>query len=206
MLTVNVNHCLAHFHLNVRFEVADEIVVLSGPSGSGKTTILNMISGLVKFDGGQIRLHDRILARNGKSLIPVQKRGIGYVFQDYALFPHRTLWQNIQYGMKKEAEIEVNLLMKDLGVTHLINQYPHEISGGEKQRVAMIRALATKPALLLLDEPFAALDEKTRTISHEQLLRIHDQWRIPILLVSHNQAEANKLASKRLYIENGKLA
>ena len=204
MLTVDIKKRLAHFELAVEFTVAkDEIIVLFGPSGSGKTTILNCIAGLAKANGGFIKLNDRALFEGPKINIPIQQRNIGYLFQDYALFPHLTAWKNITYGMKSETfAVE---LMKELRINHLKHQYPHEISGGEKQRVAIARALATEPALLLLDEPFSALDDDTRDRSHEELLRLHQLWQIPIILVTHSHAEAKKLGSRILYLEDGKL-
>lgn len=204
MLTVNIRKQLAHFELAVEFTVAkDEIIVLFGPSGSGKTTILNCIAGLVKAKNGFIRLNDRLLFEGHKINTPIQQRQIGYLFQDYALFPHLTSWKNITYGMKSETfALE---LMKELRIDHLKDQYPHEISGGEKQRVAIARALATEPALLLLDEPFSSLDDDTRDRSHEELLRLHQLWHIPIILVTHSHAEAKKLGSRILYLADGKL-
>lgn len=204
MLTIDIKKRLAHFELAVEFKVAkDEIIVLFGPSGSGKTTILNCIAGLAKASDGFIQLNDQLLFERPKVNIPIQQRGIGYLFQDYALFPHLTAWKNIAYGMKSETfALE---LMKELRIDHLKNQYPHEISGGEKQRVAIARALATEPALLLLDEPFSALDDDTRDRSHEELLRLHELWKIPIILVTHSQAEAEKLGNRILYLADGKL-
>lgn len=204
MLTVDIKKRLAHFELAVNFTVAkDEIVVLFGPSGSGKTTILNCIAGLAKANNGLIKLNNRLLFENPKINIPIQQRNIGYLFQDYALFPHLTAWKNITYGMKSEAFAME--LIKELRIDHLKVQYPHEISGGEKQRVAIARALATEPALLLLDEPFSALDDDTRDRSHEELLRLHQLWKIPIILVTHSHAEAEKLGSRILYLADGKL-
>lgn len=204
MLTVDINKKLAHFELAVDFTVEkDEIIVLFGPSGSGKTTILNCIAGLSKANDGLIKLNDRLLFNGRKINIPIQQRNIGYLFQDYALFPHLTAWKNIAYGMKSEAfAVE---LMKELRIDHLKEQYPHEISGGEKQRVAIARALATEPKLLLLDEPFSALDDDTRDRGHEELLRLHQLWKIPIILVTHSNAEAEKLGSRILYLVDGKL-
>lgn len=204
MLSVDIKKRLAHFELAVEFTVAkDEIIVLFGPSGSGKTTILNCIAGLAKANGGFIKLNDWALFEGPKINIPIQQRNIGYLFQDYALFPHLTAWKNITYGMKSEKfAVE---LMKELRINHLKNQYPHEISGGEKQRVAIARALATEPALLLLDEPFSALDDDTRDRSHEELLRLHQLWQIPIILVTHSHVEAKKLGNRILYLEDGKL-
>ena len=201
MLTVHIKKQLSHFTLNVQFTVKEEIAVLFGPSGSGKTTILNCIAGLTKMNDGCIKLYDRLLNQNGKILIPVQERKIGYLFQDYALFPHKTVWENIAYGMKQEKF--TRKLVDELQITHLLDQYPHEISGGEKQRTALIRALATEPEILLLDEPFSALDEKTKQTSYKQLLRIQKQWNIPIILVTHNSDEVKMLANKIFYLQNG---
>lgn len=203
MLSIDIQKQLAHFELNVQLDIRQEVVVLFGPSGSGKTTILNCIAGLSKPDKGEIRHGDSVFFKDGKSLVPTQKRNIGYLFQDYALFPHMTVWKNIEFGMKQENFAQK--LMKELGIEHLSDKYPHTISGGEKQRVAIARALATEPVALLLDEPFSALDEVTRDKSHEELLRIHRLWEIPIIMVTHNKEEAMKLAHRILYINRGRL-
>src|SRR5690625_4306803 len=203
MLHVHMKKKLINYTIHVQFSIEKNIVVLYGPSGAGKTSILNGIAGLTKLDDGDIRLNDKILVQNGRSIIPVQKRNIGYVFQDYALFPHKTVWENITYGMKRESF--TRKLMEELDVVHLAQQYPHEISGGEKQRVALIRAIATEPELLLLDEPFAALDEQSKRLGYEQLQHIHRLWHIPIILVSHQMNEITKLSSKVIYIDRGKI-
>src|SRR5699024_11931042 len=140
---------------------------LFGPSGSGKTTILNAVSGLIKLKYANIILNNNYLTRRGKSLVPIQRRKIGYVFQDYALFPHLTIWGNIKYGMKNEEY--TMKLVHQLGFEKLLNQYPHAVTVGEQTRTALIRALASEPELLLLDEPFSALDDKTKKLSYEQL-------------------------------------
>lgn len=203
MLSIDIQKQLSHFELDIQIDVDKEIVVLFGPSGSGKTTILNCIAGLTKPDKGEIRHDDTLFFKDGKSFIPTQKRNIGYLFQDYALFPHMTVWKNIQYGMKQESF--ARQLMRELGIEHLKDHYPHSISGGEKQRVAIARALATEPIALLLDEPFSALDEATRDKSHEELRRVHQLWEIPVIMVTHNKEEAKKLAHRILYINRGKL-
>lgn len=203
MLTVQIEKELTHFTLDVDFKATSEIVVLFGPSGSGKTTILNCIAGLSTPDRGLLRYKDTVYFKGGKNLIPTRKRKVGYVFQDYALFPHMTVWKNIEYGLKDEQFAKQ--LMEELKITHLKNTYPRYISGGEKQRVALVRALATKPQILLLDEPFSALDTSTRKRSQQELLRIHQKWKIPILLVTHNEEEAKLLGDRILYIEGGKL-
>lgn len=203
MLHVAIRKQLAHFELNVEFTLNKEIAVLFGPSGSGKTTILNSIAGLVKPDQGVIQLNgDSIYESPGKS-VPIQKRGIGYLFQDYALFPHLTVWKNIKYGMKNERFAKQ--LMTELKIAHLADQYPLSISGGEKQRVALARAFATEPKLLLLDEPFSALDDATREVSHEQLLRLHEKWKIPIIMVTHSREEAEKIGDHILNLDKGRI-
>lgn len=203
MLNIHIQKKLSHFTLQVKFHVAKEIVVLFGASGSGKTTILDCISGLNKIDYGIISLNEVEFLKGKKIYIPTQKRNIGYLFQDYALFPHMTVWNNIAYGMKNQDFAEQ--LMMELGIEHLKNQFPYNISGGEKQRVALTRAIATEPDVLLLDEPFSALDDITRMRCHEELLRIHQLWKIPVILVTHNREEANKLADRILHIHDGKI-
>lgn len=203
MLNVNIEKQLTHFLLDVEFNVDKEITVLYGPSGSGKTTILHMIAGLVKPEAGKIELRNQTLYEHGRANMAVHRRKVGYVFQQYALFPHMTVWDNIQYGMKNDALAKT--LLKDMQIEHLTKQYPHEISGGEKQRTALIRALATEPDVLLLDEPFSALDNETKAISYSQLLALQKNWQIPMVLVTHNQEEVERLAHQVIYIRDGKV-
>lgn len=203
MLSVSIHKELAHFPLGVDFFMSNEIIVLFGPSGSGKTTVLNCISGITTPDDGNIRLNRKVLYEKGRKPMPIRHRHIGYVFQDYALFPHMTVLKNITYAMKSMDL--VGKIMQELHITHLREQYPHQISGGEKQRVSLARALATKPELLLLDEPFSALDEKTRTTSQDELIRLHKQWEIPIILVTHHRQEAEKLGDRILFMEKGEI-
>jgi len=203
MLEVDIKKQLPHFQIAVDFIVQNEIIALFGPSGSGKTTILNAIAGLAKPDSGYICLNKRTLYKTQHVHLPVQQRKVGYLFQDYALFPHKTVWQNIMYGCTSNSFAKN--LMHELEIEHLANTYPNQISGGEKQRVALTRALATQPDVLLLDEPFSALDEKTRLRAHEELLRIQHVWQIPIILVTHQHSEAEKLAQTIYYIETGKI-
>ncbi len=204
MLDIHIKKQLPHYRLDVQFSVAtNELIALFGPSGSGKTTILNCIAGINQPDFGRIQLNETVLFENRQSIIPIQKRKIGYLFQDYALFPHMTVWKNIAYGMKNKDF--ARSLMEELHIEHLKNKYPTEISGGEKQRVALTRAIATEPHALLLDEPFSSLDDETRWTSQEQLLRIHQLWQIPIILVTHSHIEAEKLSERILYVQEGKL-
>ncbi|MED4783376.1 ABC transporter ATP-binding protein [Brevibacillus choshinensis] len=205
MLTVSIQKRLPDFVLDVSFSVQQEIAVLFGPSGSGKTTILNTIAGLIHPDGGKITLGDQLFYEYGKKPMPIQKRKIGYLFQDYALFPHMTVEGNIRYGMKSGHEIGLEALLATVGIDHLLEKYPHQLSGGQKQRVALVRALATEPDILLLDEPLSALDADTRRQCQDELLRIHSMWNIPFLLVTHDRDEAEKLADAILILENGKI-
>lgn len=203
MLTVQIQKKLSHFPINVDFAIDNEIAILFGPSGSGKTTILNCIAGLTRPDHGFISNDGVDFFTSTNKQLPVQKRNVGYLFQDYALFPHMTVWKNISYGMKNEGL--TTKIIDILHIKHLLYKYPREISGGERQRVALTRALATEPSLLLLDEPFSALDFETRSQCHEELIRLHKLWEIPILMVTHDREEARKLADRILYIKDGQI-
>ncbi|MGN7468771.1 ATP-binding cassette domain-containing protein [Brevibacillus sp. SAFN-007a] len=205
MLSVTIQKRLPDFLLAVSFSAGQEIVVLFGPSGSGKTTILNSIAGLVHPDGGEIVLNGRTFYKQGQKPLSVQKRKVGYLFQDYALFPHMTVAQNIRYGLKPGHDLHLEPLLSTVGIAHLLEKYPHQLSGGQKQRVALVRALATEPELLLLDEPLSALDADTRRQCQDELLRLHAMWRIPFLLVTHDREEAEKLGDTILLLENGRI-
>ena len=207
MLDVHIKKAMPHFSMDVQLKVENEILVLVGPSGSGKTTILNAIAGLDVPDEGLITLNGQVYFQGkGQSLSP-QKRNVGYLFQDYALFPHMTVEKNIAYGVKHKADqdalVRIEQLVNVLGIGHLIKKYPHQISGGEKQRVALARALATEPAVLLLDEPLSALDRETRLECQNELLRLHEMWGIPFIIVTHDMDEAEKLGDTLLFLEKG---
>lgn len=204
MLSVNISKKIKNLTLDVKFDVNAEIVVLFGPSGAGKTSLLNCIAGLIHPDKGIITLNGRSLLHYKEKPVPIQKRNIGYLFQDYALFPHMTVEKNIRYGMKEESLVQK--LIEVIGIDHILESYPRQISGGEKQRVALIRALATKPEALLLDEPFSSLDEKTRIECQNELLRLHAIWKIPVIMVTHDFAEAEKLGDRILKVDNGELS
>ncbi|MCG7345219.1 ATP-binding cassette domain-containing protein [Sporosarcina sp. ACRSL] len=208
MLEVNIKKQLAHYDLEVNFSMGDEILVLFGPSGSGKTTILHTIAGLTQPDEGFIKLRDKPFFTGQGSSVSVQDRNVGVVFQDYALFPHKTVEQNIRYGMKRktgERSIVVEQLLQVLGIQQLLSKYPHQISGGEKQRTALARALAVEPSILLLDEPLSALDKQTRIECQNELLRLHVIWKIPFIIVTHDMEEAEKLGDRILFLEQGKI-
>lgn len=204
MLEVQIEKKLPHFLVDVNLTVDDEILVLVGPSGSGKTTILNVIAGLDHPHAGRIILNGQTFFCANEKPLPTQQRNIGYLFQDYALFPHMTVEKNIGYGVKKmNAGERIEQLVSTLGINHLQRKYPHQISGGEKQRVALARALATEPSLLLLDEPLSALDSKTRLECQDELKRLHEIWKIPFIIVTHDMQEAERLGDKIIFLESG---
>ncbi|ANU14379.1 molybdenum transport ATP-binding protein ModC [Planococcus halocryophilus Or1] len=206
MLQVDFKKQLDHFSLTMQFRLDKEILALVGSSGSGKTTLLNCIAGIVHPDVGEISLNERKFYSDDQKPLKIQKRKVGYLFQDYALFPHLTVEQNILYAVPRESAIaHITELTKILGITGLLGKYPHQISGGEKQRVALTRSLAAQPDILLLDEPFSALDDANRDRCQNELLRIHEKWQIPIIFVTHRIADAEKLADRIMRIEKGQM-
>lgn len=202
---------LWHFNLELRLEAANEIVVLLGPSGSGKTTVLQCLAGLLKPSAGSIKIDDKLVFSAEHNInVPTRHRDIGYLFQDYALFPHLTVKDNVLYGPKsRRSGTDQNLnpveLLDSFGVGHLLNRYPRQLSGGEKQRVALARALATRPKLLLLDEPLSALDRNTRLALRQELKNLHKNWQVPFVLVTHDEEEAEYLGDQLIVIEKGKV-
>ena len=186
MLEAQLTKKLWHFNLDVHFKVKNQILLLWGHSGSGKTTILQLMAGLLQPTSGFVKVNDRLLYSDAEKInISPQARNIGYLFQEYALFPHMTVRQNVFYGLKcKKNKKDVPFvdpveLLNSFGVGHLLDRYPRQLSGGEKQRVALARALAVRPQVLLLDEPFSAVDKKTRAGLRKELRRLHEQWQIP---------------------------
>lgn len=208
MLDVRFRSKLKNYEIDIDFSIGNELAVLFGPSGAGKTTILKAIAGIHKPDHGKIAINDRVLFENHTLFMPPQKRKVGFVFQEYALFPHMNVLDNIHYGMKKNRRQQLNShvehLLASLSISHLINRFPRDLSGGEKQRVALVRALAQKPEILLMDEPFSALDEQTRRSGQEIVERLKKEWNIPILLVTHDRQEAEKLGDKVIYLLHGR--
>lgn len=204
MLTVNIKKQLEKYELLIQFQLNNEILALTGPSGSGKTTLLNCIAGIVQPDEGEISLNGRTFFSQQEKPLKIQKRKVGYLFQDYALFPHFTAEKNILFSLPRGSDLShINELTKLLEINGVLTKYPHQISGGEKQRVALARALAAKPDMLLLDEPFSALDDETRDRCHQELLRIHKSWGIPVILVTHRKTDAEKLADRIIKLDKG---
>jgi molybdate transport system ATP-binding protein len=185
------------FSLDFAFAAESGVTALVGPSGCGKTTVLNLISGLLLPRDGSIALHDQELFDSQKRInLPPEQRGIGYVFQDYQLFPHLTVKQNLQFGQKRTQHQSVDLdpIVETLEMADLLGRYPASLSGGQKQRVALGRAILRSPRLLLLDEPLTALDAELRASVAAYLARAIERFKIPTLLVSHDQDSINWLA------------
>lgn len=197
--------------IEVEISFDDGILVLFGHSGSGKTTILNCVAGLQSPDSGHISLNGNTFFSSQKNIdLPIRKRNIGYVFQDYALFPHMTVKQNVMYGVSgkckegKGYRMSVFDVIDKLKILHLQDRYPSHISGGEKQRVALARALMAEPDILLLDEPLSALDLETRENLQHELKNLQRIWKVPFILVTHCRKEMTALADEVLFIANGK--
>lgn len=210
MLEFQITKKLWHFNLELHVKIDNQILVLWGPSGSGKTTILHCLAGLLKPSAGFIKLNDRVLFSSDEKInIPARLRNAGYLFQDYALFPHMTVRHNVMYGLKRKRQsgacVDAVELLKSFGVGHLVDRYPGQLSGGEKQRVALARALVVQPQLLLLDEPFSALDKSTRESLRQEVKKLHRQWKIPFVLVSHDEEDAQFLGDVIVSLENGQL-
>jgi molybdate transport system ATP-binding protein len=208
MLTIKIQKQLPDFLLKIRFSVTNNAVVLFGPSGCGKTTILRCIAGLTKPESGHIHLNGQTLYDSeSKICLPPRNRGIGFVFQEYALFPHMSVQKNILYGVKRADEpsrIFYNELLMLLKIENLIHRYPVELSGGEKQRVALARALMAGPRILLMDEPLSALDNEIRHELQNELLRMKKYLKIPFILVTHDMEEARKLGDQIIFINKGR--
>lgn len=191
------------FHLGME---KGEIVAITGESGCGKTTLLRLIAGLEVPNNGTITIHNQIVA-DAKTWVKPEKRKVGMVFQDYALFPHLTVYDNIAFGLTKDINKKqrINELLVLVGLQGYEKRYPHELSGGQQQRVALARALAPSPAVLLLDEPFSNLDEVLKEQVREELHQIIRQSNITTLLVTHDTKDALTMADRIAVMRRGVL-
>ncbi len=208
MFSVHIEKQLGNFRLRAHLEIGAQVLVLFGASGAGKSLTLNCIAGLVTPERGQIRLGERVLFdRAARVNVPTRARRIGYVFQNYALFPHLTVRENIAFGIRRapDARPRVEELLALVGLAPFAARYPAQLSGGQQQRVALARALAPRPELLLLDEPFSALDAPTRMQLRHELLSVQRELKIPMVFVTHDLGEAYFLADQLAAIERGEI-
>jgi molybdate transport system ATP-binding protein len=204
-LNVSIKKKLPHFDLDVSFSCSSSrLLVLVGPSGAGKTTIIRILAGLDRPDKGRIVYNGETWVNTDKKIfLPPQKRCVGYVFQEYTLFPHLTVFENVAFSACDKKEIPS--LLQRFNIRHLKKQKPDMISGGERQRCAICQAIARRPSVLLLDEPFSALDTVTRHNLRDELLHLKQELSIPIIHVTHNISEALYLADDILPMISGKI-
>jgi len=184
-----------------------EVVSLLGPSGCGKTTLLRLAAGLEKPRGGCIRLDGRLLS-DSQVTIPPEQRGIGYMFQDYALFPHLTVLQNVTFGLSNRGSGSTRRgldVLEQVGIENAADLYPHELSGGQQQRVALARALAPNPAVILLDEPYAGLDSRLRERIRDEMLHVLKAANAVALMVTHDAEEAMFMSDRIVVLRDGKV-
>lgn len=205
MLQINVKKQLGQLALQANLQIPEQgVTAIFGLSGSGKTSLINLVSGLTQPDEGFIRLNDRTLVdTNAQESVPTHLRKIGYVFQDARLFPHYTVKGNLRYGADNIAKADFDYIVELLGISHLLKRYPLTLSGGEKQRVAIGRALLTDPDILLMDEPLSALDVPRKRELMQYLKRLSKEINIPILYVTHSLDELLRLADRVVLMENG---
>src|SRR4051812_26820244 len=211
MLSVAVEHRLGDFRLDAAFDSEGGLTALFGRSGAGKTSLVNAIAGLIRPERGRITLDDTVMTDTGRGVfIPTRRRRIGYVFQEGRLFPHLTVRQNLLYGRwfasEKTRPGEIEHVVELLGISDLLARRPANLSGGEKQRVAIGRALLAHPRLLVMDEPLAALDEARKAEILPYIERLRDETRIPIVYVSHQVAEVARLATTLVVLSEGRVA
>jgi molybdate transport system ATP-binding protein len=199
------------FELSVELVAPPGITILFGPSGSGKSTILQCIAGLLSADSGRIALGDQVwFDRAGGVSVPTEQRHVAYVFQSLALFPHLTAVGNVAYGIDRtrpraERRDRARALLDRLGVGHLANRRPRGFSGGEAQRVALARAMAMQPRVLLLDEPFSALDRDLRIQLAREVRGLVDELGLPAVQVTHNHAEARAMGDRVIRMAHGRI-
>ncbi|HFU5770513.1 TPA: sulfate/molybdate ABC transporter ATP-binding protein [Campylobacter jejuni] len=209
MIKININHPMntAKGRLDLNFKKnieSGKITALFGESGAGKTTLLKIIAGLIKPKLGRIEVDNELWFDSSKNFsLALQKRKIGFVFQDYALFPNMNVKENIAYAASSKTKVSELLALMDL--ENLAKIYPKHLSGGQAQRVALARALAREPKILLLDEPLSALDFKMRANLQDELAKILEYFKISTLLVSHDLAEIYKLSHRILELKNGNI-
>lgn len=215
---INIKRSLTNatreFLLDINLETQAHRIALFGPSGSGKTLTIQAVSGLMNPDSGEIRVNDKLFFCSDKGInMPPQERQLAYLLQDYGLFPHLTVAQNISFGLKRGLFNPAKKWVPDgakrwvaaFDLQAILGNYPHEISGGQKQRTALARALAVSPELLLLDEPLAALDIHLRVRMRKELSQLQKQLDIPSIIITHDPEDAIVLADEVYRIADGKI-
>jgi molybdate transport system ATP-binding protein len=210
-LAIDIKHRLENFQIDARFETGGGLIALFGRSGAGKTSIVNIVAGLIRPDQGSVTIDGIAMVDTARGIfVPVHKRRVGYVFQDGRLFPHLTVRQNLVYGRwfapKSERHGELDKVADLLGISHLLDRRPAKLSGGEKQRAAIGRALLASPRLLLMDEPLASLDEARKAEILPYIERLRDDSGVPIVYVSHSVPEVARLASTIVLVSEGSVA
>ncbi len=210
-LTFEIRHWYpGGFSLDARFETDARVTALFGPSGSGKSSVIEMIAGLRPPDKGFISADSEILFDSTTALnLPLNKRGVGVVFQDLLLFPHKNAEKNLRYGMRRTRgdgpEIRFERVTEVLELDALLDRPIGALSGGERQRVALGRALLSRPRVLLMDEPLAALDDRLKLRVLAYVERIVEEWAVPVVYVSHSQAEVRRLAEHVVVMDGGRV-
>jgi molybdate transport system ATP-binding protein len=209
-ISVEIRERLGDFELDARFVSAGRLTALFGPSGSGKSSVINFIAGLIKASDGRVTVDGRVLFDTGKRInVPRHKRRIGYVFQEARLFPHMNVRQNLAYGRwfapAEDRSVDSMGVIDLLGLGQILDRMPNLLSGGEKQRVAIGRALLSGPKLLLMDEPLASLDQARKSEIMPYIERLRDETKVPIIYVSHSVAEVARLATDIIVMSHGKV-
>lgn len=196
---------------DLRLEIKDgEFVSLLGPSGCGKTTTLRLVAGFLQPDAGEIRVNDQVIS-SASTLIPPERRNMSMIFQSYAIWPHMTVFQNVAYGLKfkkltsREIDEKTERLLRVVHLEALKARYPAELSGGQQQRVALARALVVEPQILLLDEPLSNLDANLREEMRFEIRRLHEEFGITTIYVTHDQAEAMVTSDRIVVLNKGRM-
>ena len=209
-LRVDLHHSFGDFDLDVSFSAPSGVTVLYGRSGSGKTSIINAVAGLLRPLAGRVSVDDWVLLDTDRNQwLPSHRRRLGYIFQEGRLFPHLSVRKNLLYGRwfapSKSPQEDIDRIIEMLGIGHLLNRRPGALSGGEKQRVAIGRALLAEPRLILADEPLASLDEARKAEILPYFERLRDEVSVPILYVSHSAAEVARLATTVIALHDGRV-